>query len=84
MPKHPREKNVQFEIQSEYVIIKYFGKQYIWIPSMVNGLASFLNEDTFEYDIVQNKDGKAIFMVDDIRKNTNILYQEIDPIKKTV
>jgi hypothetical protein len=79
--KRERESSIQYEIKDEYVILKYNGKQYAWFPPMSAILEAFLSNQTYDYSIVHNNNGQAMFNVEDLRYNKDVLQQEVNPLK---
>jgi hypothetical protein len=78
--KRHRDSPIQYEIMEGYVILKYNEKRYVWRPPMRVILEKFLNEDMYNYEIIHNKDGHAMFNVEDLRHNKDIFRQEVNPL----
>lgn len=81
MPKRQREQPLQFNIQTDNVIIDYFGDKYVWNPPSNIHVKSFLNEDVYEYTI-NNHSGVHLFNVENVRNNTDVLCQKIKKLKE--
>ena len=79
--KHLREPSIEYEVKEDYVVLNYDGKQYAWVPPMKVILKAFLNEDTYDYSIVHNSNGQAMFNVENMRNNQFIFRQEVNPLK---
>lgn len=79
--KRLRESPIDYEIKDEHVVLNYNGRQYAWFPPMKVILEKFLTEDTYNYEIVHNKDGQAMFNVENLRENKFIFRQEVNPLK---
>jgi hypothetical protein len=80
MVKRQRERSVEFEIRDGVVILEQCGRKYIWTPPKNITVDAFLNEDMFEYNI-DNYNGKAVFNVENTRKNVEILRQSVSPLE---
>ncbi len=78
--KRLRERSFEYTVKDGYVVLDYDGKQYHWIPPKSIALDKFLNEDTYEYDIIKNRDGTSLFSVDNIRNNEHVFHQKINPL----
>jgi hypothetical protein len=79
--KRQRDSPIHYEIKDGYVILNYDGKQYAWTPPMRMILDVFLNEETYDYSIIHNNDGQAMFNVENLRNNKDIFRQEVNPLK---
>lgn len=79
--KRQRDSPIQYEIKDGYVVLGYNGKQYAWTPPMRLILKAFLTEDTYDYSIIHNNDGQAMFNVENMRNNKDIFRQEVNPLK---
>jgi hypothetical protein len=79
--KRQRDSSIQYEIKDGYVVLCYNGKQYAWTPPIRMILAAFLNEEMYDYSIIHNSDGQAMFNVENLRNNKDILRQEVNPLK---
>lgn len=82
MTKRQREHPLQYEIKDDFVVLNYNGRQYTWVPPLRMILDKFLNEDTYDYSVVHTYDGKPMLNVESLRTNTEILRQEINPLKQ--
>lgn len=79
--KRTRESSIQYEIKDEYVVLNYNGKQYAWFAPMRAILEAFLNHESYDYSIVHNNNGQAMFNVEDLRDNKDVFRQEVNPLK---
>lgn len=79
--KRQRDASIDYEVRDGYVILTYCGKKYVWTPPMQMILEAFLSEDTYEYSIVHNRDGQAMFNVENLRTNKDVFRQEVNPLK---
>ena len=82
MAKRAREPSVEFEMKDGFVVIKYSGKEYAWFPPSDMKLDTILSDPTFERSIIHNFENRAMFNIEDLRKNEDILRQEINPLSK--
>lgn len=78
--KRRRESSIEYEIHGEIVVLKYDGKQYAWYPPINGSIDTFLNQQTFQYDIVHTITGEAIFTVENLRTDTDVLRQKVNPM----
>jgi hypothetical protein len=79
--KRQRDASIQYEIKDGYVVLDYNGKQYVWTPPMRLTLDAFLSEETYDYSIIHNNYGQAMFNVENLRNNKDIFRQEVNPLK---
>jgi hypothetical protein len=78
--KRQRQSSITYEIKGDYVVITYNERQYAWRPPIKGSVDTFLNQQTFEYEIIHNRNGQAMFNVENMRTNEHILRQEINPL----
>lgn len=78
--KRQRQSSIEYEINDEFVVITYNGRQYAWYPPIEGSIVNFLNQQAFEYEIIHNRDGRAMFNVENLRTNEFVLRQEINPL----
>lgn len=79
--KRQRESPIGYELKDGYVVLNYNGKQYAWFPPMRMILEAFLNEEMYDYSIVHNNDGQAMFNVESLRDNKDVFRQEVNLLK---
>jgi len=79
--KRQRERPIDYEVMDGYVVLNYEGKQYMWTPRRRVSIDAFLNEETYDYTITQTKDGQAMFNVESLRRNKDVLRQEVNLLK---
>lgn len=82
MTKRTREPTVEYEMMNGFVVLKYDGKKYAWFPQDDTTHNVFLNDPMFECSIIHNAYGQAMFNVEDLRNNEDVLRQEINPLDK--
>jgi len=82
MTKRTREPSIEFDMMNGFVVLKYGGKKYAWHPPSDIPHNSFLNDPMFECTIIHNSVGQAMLNVEDLRKNEDVLRQEINPLDK--
>lgn len=78
--KRQRESDIAYEIKDTHVVLTSNGRHYAWHPPIGN-VCEFLNEKKFSYEIIYNDAGQALFSVEDMRTNTDILRMKIDLIE---
>ena len=81
--KRQRESAVGYQIKDKYVILTCNGMHYVWYPPIKGSIDTFLNQQTFEYEIIYTNTGQAVFNVENLRTNTDVLSQIVDPIPST-
>lgn len=82
MAKRTREPSVEFEMKDGFVVIKYSGKEYAWFPPTHITLDNLLNDPRYEPRVIHNFENRAMFNIEDLRNNEDVLRQEINPLSK--
>lgn len=78
--KRQRTSGIEYEVKDGFIIIMSNGRQYAWYPPINGSVETFLNQQSFMYEIIHNNDGQAMFNVENLRTDERVLRQEINPL----
>lgn len=82
MAKRSREASLEFEMKDGFVVVKYAGKEYAWFVPEDKDFKTIVENPLYECSIIHNFENRAMFNVEDLRNNDDILRQEINPLSK--
>ena len=79
--KRQRESPIDYEVKDGVVILNYNLKNYTWTPTNIRSLDRFLNEETYDYTVVHTNRKEAVFHVESLRENKDVLRQSVNLLK---
>lgn len=80
MVKRSYSPSVEFNVKNDIVIIEHNGKQYSWETTR-EAKQTFLNDNTFDYEITHSHNGEAFISIENLRTNEYVVHQRINLIK---
>ena len=82
MSKRRRESSVEFIVRDDHTEIRYNNKAYYWDHPIINfDKLMKCQDDDYEFYITHDSENKALLVLEDLKKNSNLFQFSINPLK---